>query len=339
MITDDPKPISPPQRGRRWWRALGFAIGVVTLLVVALIAYSNTDSFHAWVHGKVVASLEDTTGGRVELGQVRWDLSQLNFVAHGLVIHGLEAPEQAPFIRADGITVDAKMLSWIGRQVGLRSVIIEHPVIHLIVYPDGHTNQPRPTQERSGGGTVQRLFDLKLDHAELRNGVLLVNDRAMPFDFNADELQAAMSYVAQAQRFDGSLNIGKLRMAYKNLKPFTASADTQFSLFPNQLQVKGLKIASQKSRVEASGQVIDFADPHADLSYTSVVDLTEAGEILLLPQLRRGTMTLNGTGQYTTKNYGTTGKLTVQKVEYRDPTLVVAEFDGGVGAGAVFGEV
>jgi translocation and assembly module TamB len=330
MITNEPKTGQRTMRGRRWLRALAFAIGIFALLMVALIVFTRTDSFHRWVHAKVVADLEDVTGGKVELGQVSWSLSRLHFVGKGLVIHGTEAPGLEPYVRAESVTVDAKVLSWMGRQVGLRAITIEKPAIHIIVYPDGRTNQPTPKPgQQNSGSSVQRLFDVKLDRLEVRNGLLLVNDYPMPFDFAADDVQTAMSFVAAAQRFDGHATIGKMQAASKNLKPFLVGAAAEFSLFPNQLQVKGLKISSGTSTVEASGDVIDFADPHANLSYKAVIDLAETGQIMLLPQLRRGTMTVSGTGQYTTKNYGTTGKVAAQKVEYRDPSLALAEFDGG----------
>ena len=329
MIPDEHKTETPPMRGRRWFRAFGFVLGVLTLVFVALIWYSHTDSFHAWVHRRVVADLEETTGGKVELGQLDWSLSRLNFVAKGLVIHGSEGVDQQPYLRAENITINAKVLSWLGRQVGLRSIAIDKPFIHLIVYPDGHTNQPHPAKPQQPGGSVQQLFDVKLEHAELRDGLLLVNDRAMPFDFSADDVQAAMTYVAASQRFDGHVNIGQMRARYKNFKPFLVGATADFSLFPNQVQVKGLKATSENSVVEASGRVIDFVNPRADLSYSAVIDLAQAGDVMLIPQFRRGTMTLNGTGQYTAKNYGTTGKLTLKDAEYRDPSLAIARVDGG----------
>lgn len=329
MILDEHKPEPRRMRGRRWLRAFGCGLGVFVLLFVALLWYSRTDSFHAWVHRKVVADLEDVTGGRVELGRIDWNLSRLDFVAQGLVVHGTEGVDQEPYLRSESITVNAKVLSWVGRQVGLRSIIIEKPVIHLIVYPDGHTNQPHPKQAQQPGSSVQQLFDVKLDHAEVRDGVLVVNDRPMPFDFAADKVQAAMNYVAASQRFDGSARIGQMRARYKNFKPFLAGAEADFSLFPNQLQVKGLKISSGKSTVVASGQVVDFANPHADLAYTAVIDLAQAGDVMLIPQLRRGTATLNGTGRYGAMDYGTTGKLAFQNVEYRDPSLALAGVDGG----------
>lgn len=316
-------------RERRWLRAFAFALGVFAFVFVALIWYSRTDSFHARVHQKVISDLEETTGGKVELGQLNWSLSKLTFQADGLVIHGVEGPGEAPYLRAEHIIIRAKVLSWWGRQVGLRSIVIDKPVIHLVVYSDGHTNQPHPKGPQQPGSSVQQLFDVKLEHAELRDGVLMVNDRAMPFDFNADNVQAAMTYVAASQRFDGHVSVGQMRAHYKNFKPFLAGAAADFSLFPNQLQVKGLKATSGKSAVEASGRVIDFANPRADLSYSAMIDLAQAGDVMLIPQLRRGTVILNGTGQYTAKNYGTTGKLAVKDAEYRDPSLAIASFDGG----------
>ena len=76
MITGESKTEPRLLPGRRWLRALGFAIGLFALFSVALIVFTRTDTFHRWVHGKVVADLEDVTGGKVELGQLSWSLSK-----------------------------------------------------------------------------------------------------------------------------------------------------------------------------------------------------------------------------------------------------------------------
>src|SRR5689334_4232920 len=125
MMLDDQKPSAPLKQRNRWLRALMFALGVLVLLFVAFIAIANTPAFHNWVHRRVVADIEEATGGRVELGALTWKLSQLNFEGRNLVIHGLESPDQAPFVSADRVVVDAKVLSWVGRQVGLRAVTID----------------------------------------------------------------------------------------------------------------------------------------------------------------------------------------------------------------------
>lgn len=79
---------------RRLW--IGLTIGVVLLAgFVSLAAYLRSASFADFVRRKVIASIEDATGGRVEMAAFRWNLSQWAFEADDLTIHGLEAAGRA----------------------------------------------------------------------------------------------------------------------------------------------------------------------------------------------------------------------------------------------------
>ena len=37
-----------------------------------------------------------------------------------------------------------KIISLLSTTVGLHSLVLDHPVVHVIVYPDGSTNAPVP---------------------------------------------------------------------------------------------------------------------------------------------------------------------------------------------------
>ena len=339
MIFDEASP--PPVKPRRRWL---FVLGVLVLLLavaaLGLLWYAQTDSFHRYVHGRVVSALEDATGGRVELSQLNWNLRELTFDANGLTIHGLEAAGEKPYVQAQKITVDATVLSFLGRRVGLHSIVIDAPVIHLIVDPDGHTNQPVPKSARNHGGSpVQPLFDLQLEHAEVRNGILLVNDRPMPLDFTADNVAITMTHAGafpasasaaiRDDRYETHLAIGRMNVAYKNWRAFDASAVADLNLMANKVEVKSLKLASGKSAVEASGTVDDFNNPVAKLAYTSNIDLQQAAAIMNIRELRRGAVAISGTGEYTTREYATKGHLTLSNGEYRDAVIGIAGVDGG----------
>src|SRR5262249_6249663 len=150
-------PSSPPKKRRFKWIQAG--IGLLVLGgVVGLAIYLNSDSFREVVRSRVVAELERMTGGKVEIQSFTWNLSQLHFEARGLTIHGLEAPGEEPYVRAQRVSLRLKIISLISRQVALRELEIDHLALHLIVYPDGSTNQPRPG--RSGGSlSTERLVD------------------------------------------------------------------------------------------------------------------------------------------------------------------------------------
>jgi len=155
-------------RGMAWT-----LIGIVVLLMVLAGGfwwYSTTDDFNRRVGNEVVKLLEDATGGRVELKRVKFDLRHLAVEADGLVIHGLEGPDEAPYLSVDRIDLRLGLLDLTSRVVGtsiashvqLNYLGVEHPQFHLMVDKDGKTNQPVPKHpKKSETSLTDTLLDLK----------------------------------------------------------------------------------------------------------------------------------------------------------------------------------
>ena len=116
---------------------------LIAFILGAAAWYMSTPQFESRVRQALISVLERATGGRVELGTLQWRLLHLEFEAHNLTIHGLEAVGEAPYAHADRIFVRVKILSLFRAKVGLNYLAVDQPAIHLIVYPDGSTNQPR----------------------------------------------------------------------------------------------------------------------------------------------------------------------------------------------------
>ena len=96
------KSVKTPRR--RWLRIIAWTFGgLFALLLVVLLGgwyYTTTADFQRRVGAEVVSVLEDSTGGRVELGHISFSLLHLAVEADGLVIHGTEAPGEAPSMAA-----------------------------------------------------------------------------------------------------------------------------------------------------------------------------------------------------------------------------------------------
>ena len=130
-------------------RAVPAIVGmVVVAIVIGTAWYLTSPRFQDFVRARLVERLESVTGGRVEMGKVDWNLGKLSLVAHNVTIHGLEGPNEAPYVHADRVAIRLKILSLAGRKIGLRSFEVDRPVIHLMVGADGSTNQPRPKAVR-----------------------------------------------------------------------------------------------------------------------------------------------------------------------------------------------
>ena len=313
---------------RLWIEA---AIGVVLLAAaIVLVWYVRSPRFADLVRRKTIATLEDMTGGRVELHAFRWNLSKLEFDADDLTIHGLEAADQQPYAHADRIHVRLHIISFVEKRINVKDLSLDHPVVHLIVNPDGRTNAPEP-KLRSRTTPVQQLFDLAIEHLDLNNGLLLVNDRALPFDFAADDVTAVMTYDHLDRRYDGTVQVGKMDAKYQDFRDVAAQGEMAFSLWPNRLQIKSLKVTSEKSSLEATGKLTNFDNSELEFKYSSALDVGQLGSVTRLYQLRGGRVTLNGSGTYSTgTGLATRGYAAARGVTYLDNGVAVR--DAGVNA-------
>jgi translocation and assembly module TamB len=305
---------------------------VVVAIVIGTAWYLTSPQFHDYVRARLVERLESMTGGRVEMGQVDWHLGELSVVAHNVTIRGLEGPNEAPYMHADRVAIRLKILSLAGRKIGLRNFEVDRPVIHLIVGADGSTNQPRPKFGKGGqmwGAGVQPIFDLQVDQVVVRDGVLMVNDRRLPLDLEANNLLAELAYAAGTQSYDGRFSAGGILLGYGDYKPFNSAVAAAFSVTQNQVVVKSARLSSGKSWVEVTGQLVDFSHPRLALNYRSRFDLAQIGDITRLAQARGGVLEVNGSGNFTAEDFATSGSVRVQNLEYRDPAIRIPDLDGG----------
>ena len=136
-------------RGRLFTRLLMAAVVCLVLLGggFALLMYLRGPQFNNLVREKVVASIEETTGGKVDLGAFHWNLARLDFEANNLTVHGLEPSTAAPLAQVATVRVRAHVVSLLQKRVDLTYLELDHPQINLIVASDGKTNLPEPKVE------------------------------------------------------------------------------------------------------------------------------------------------------------------------------------------------
>lgn len=279
--------------------------GVVVLLAacVALLAwYANTSQFQDRVRRQVIATLEQATGGRVELRSLRWRLLHLQLEAQDITIHGLEAPGEIPYAHIDKLRVRAKILSFFRPKVGLNLLSAEHPVFHLIVYPDGSTNQPRPKTVRNGKPVGDTLFDLAIDRVEVADGLAIVNERKIPFDLAARKLGVTIAYSAAPagmDRYLANVTVEDLIAHRAKEPPVHSTVNLRVSLGRNSAEVKSFRLKTGPSLLEASGAVENFSDPHWHFAATGKIDVREVEALTEVEGLGGGIVDLRIKGEGT----------------------------------------
>ena len=152
--------------------------GLSLLALIAGVIIVQTDWFRTLVRTKIVAAVEDATGGTAEIGAFTFDWHHLRADVRDFVLHGLEGRDAAPLFRAKLLEVDLKLLSPFKGFVDIRRLFVDTPQANVIVYPDGHTNIPAPKlQKPSDKSGLETIVDLAIGQFELRNGSLTFGTR------------------------------------------------------------------------------------------------------------------------------------------------------------------
>ncbi|HWF93212.1 MAG TPA: translocation/assembly module TamB domain-containing protein [Terriglobales bacterium] len=286
------------------------------VLLAALGWYVTSDSFQRMIRGQLIAELERATGGRVEVGSFHTSPFRLRIEVLNITIHGRESASEIPYAHVDQLLAEVKVISLLERQFGFHSIILEHPVIHVIFYPDGTTNQPQPVVRLSGKNPIEQLFAFSITRLEVREGKLIWNDQTIPLDFQAQNISADMNYLFFSRRYEGRVLIGKADARIRDYRPFAWMAQAQFALSGQSLQIKSFSGHLGRSQLSGSGRIDNFKQPKITLTYDVNVDMGELAAIAHDHDVRRGTFQATGQGYWDLSKFSSAGKASI------------ADFDG-----------
>ena len=313
-------------RPRRWWKYLLVAAGIVLVAALTFLWYTTTASFQRYVRGRMIEEVERISGGRAEVGSFHVVPFHLQIEVRNITVHGKEAAGDVPLAHADSLLAQMKVISFLRTEFGFTSLVLDHPVVHIAVGPDGATTnvpglrvEPRP----SADVRVQQLFALSIDHLSVRNGELLWGDRKLPLDFSVHGTNLQMDYSYLRNRYEGDLSIAKADTSFEDYRPFAWMATAEFTLAPNFADIKSLRWNSGRSSLKLSGRLSDFTNPRLDGSYEAEINLQEAAAIARRRDLRDGVAEFKGSGHWTLNEFTTSGVAALQDLGWQDDQFVL----------------
>lgn len=294
----------------RLGRGLLWTVGGFFVLLGVLFAmftwYSTTADFDRRVRREVVKVLEDATGGKVELAGVSFDLWHLAVEANGLVIHGLEGPDEAPYLAADTIAVRVKLFNFfshvagtgVASHVSLSYLRVDRPRVHLMIDKDGKTNQPVPKHPSTGKESVtDTLLDLKAKEILLNDGVVLLNDRAIPFDLAARELDAQVHYLAPTDRYNAVVDLKDLRTKMAKQVEARSALHVEAEVGRDIALLKSLELTTgNASKLDATGSIQHFAKPEWQATVKGTLELKQLSVLANVEGLNAGSVDLDLNG-------------------------------------------
>jgi translocation and assembly module TamB len=327
------EPSELPAKPRRRRHPVLLTLGVLLFLLIALagsaVWYISTPQFATKVRLRLIAELENATGGRVELQAFHWKLRHLEFEADGLTIHGLEAPGEVPYAHVEKLRIRLKLLSVLHPSVRLELLDAERPVVHIIVYADGSTNQPKPKRAASNlHDTINTIFDLQANRVMASNGIFLTNQQAMPFNLAADDVSLLVRYVAAADQYHAFVSIADLTTQFEKQAQVHSQLHTEIELGRDIAKVSQLEWETKRSDVHATGTLTNFASPTIDAQLSGTADLRDVAFLTAQDELTGGTATVNLTGQFkNAKDFHADGSLQMKRGAYHDQVLDLANVD------------
>ena len=285
----------------KWKRMIGWALaGLLTVLLIAAVAgyfYLYSSNFRQYALHKLVAQADLATGGRTEIGGLDFDLSTLTAHLYNITLRGREAQGQPPLLHLDKLTVRVKILSALQRQVALRELLVDHPVAHLQVSPEGENNLPMPPASPSGNHT--NLFDLAVHHTQITKGEINYNDKKIPLEADLYDLGTDIHFNVLARSYDGNLSYGNGNLRYIQYPSLAHSLKVQFSASAERFRLQSALLKVGASTLSLHAQVANYSHPIADGDYQIQVH-TQDFAALSPPAAPAGDLVLNGKLHYQT---------------------------------------
>lgn len=312
------EPTARPSR-RVWWKYVLILAGIGILSILAGLWYITTDSFQGLVRRRLVAEVERITGGRAEIGGFHTTPFRMQVDVRDITVHGREAAADVPLAHTDRLVAQVKVISFLGTEFGFHDLVLDHPVVHVMFYPDGSTNLPGLHIPSASGKTpIEQLFGLSIDRLDVRHGELRWDDQTIPLDFTVHDAAVEMEYSYLRKRYEGRLLLGKADTKFKDFRPFAWMTTAEFSLGTTFADIKSLKFNSGRSRLEASGRVNDFRRPNIQGTYDVYLDLAEAASITRRRDLREGVVEFKGKGTWSLEQFATSGALALRDLGWQD---------------------
>ncbi len=262
------------------------AIGLAALLVVLAVTgvlVLRSAWFQNYVKQTIITDVEDSTGGKVEIGTFHVDWTHLSAVATDFVIHGTEAAGTPPMLRAARVQLDVRLLPSRHHFWDITYLGIDQPQANVIVYPDGRTNIPSPRQKStSNQPPLQTVVDLAIGRFELTSGLVTFAQQKQELNVRANNLRAQLSYSILRQEYSGQVSLQPVYVVAGRNTPVDFTVNVPLVLTRNRIDVHDARIFSPASAITLNASIQDLRNPNISAhaaGHIALADLKNAPNV------------------------------------------------------------
>jgi translocation and assembly module TamB len=244
---------------------------------VAAALILNTAWFGNFAKGKIVSAIEDSTGGKVDIGSFQFQLTSLTVKIHNLVLHGTEPSSDPPLLRVSLIEVHLRLFPSFKKLYALRYLGVDQPQADLIVFPDGKTNLPTPkTASKPGNKSgLETIVDLAVNKFDISNGLIQFREQKTALNARGENLHALLLYDTKNPGYQGNLSIDPLLVKSADRPALPIHVNVPVTIQKDSVGIANAKLSTTQSSVTVNVNLQNMKAPIVNASLNATVSLPE----------------------------------------------------------------
>ena len=260
--------------------------GLLVTLVVASLLIMQTQWFSNFLRAKVVSTLEESTGGKVDIGSFQFDLSHLKVTIRNLVLHGTEPRDVAPLASIAELELRLKLFSGLHNAIDLAYLGITEPRVNVIVNADGSTNIPSPKvkSNSSGESPLATVVDLAIGQFQITKGTLAYSKKTVPLDMRGENLRVLLHYNASNQSYQGNIDIAPFLITTANNANLPLQVSLPLTITRGGITLTDGHLFSGHSKLDLDASLLNLAAPKLAAKGHIALSIREMRRILNLPE-------------------------------------------------------
>ena len=287
---------SPDAPGRKTHRVRKYLaiFGIALLVLIAgLIAFLHTSPARQYALDQVTKLLQQQN---IEFNtdQLSYNLLDLRMTLRNVRIRSQEAPDLPPFASIDRVSLDLSLRALLQRRYVLQSGDAEGVTVHYLVDADGRDNLPHPPSDPE---QPSQPLDYLIEGLQVRNANVRYENRPQRIDLTLPISAMEVEGDALTNRHTVRLASAGGKLALQDRKATLDQLTGEIDLGEDDARVERLELVAEGARLNLTGAIAQFADPHADLQLRGTLDVARAGAIAGLRERLAGTVTVDATAK------------------------------------------
>lgn len=297
------------------------------LLVLALasLLVMNSAWFQRVLENSVIGSIENITGGRVEIGQFRFRPWLLQITMQGLAIHGSEGKSEAPLVFVREIDLGVSPVQLLYRQLRLRHVDFFGLQVHIHTDSHGITNLPPSQHATSAKEGLAGLMNLSIGRLTVSHSAFFWNDQVAPIELKTSQLAILLNMTGG--RYTGTISSSATTIGSSNWTIPPIKFNSRFELSATKFVFPSFAWQSRGISGNASFSVVPHPEIQATGTFRANLELPALAPILHAPEWHAGTVQFDGMAIYEVGKLSARGHAQGHKVAIVLPTFAPMVFD------------